>query len=141
MHITVSCPSCYSKYQLEPALIGQRMRCPNPICREVFEVRADLSAPEPPPEIYPFESEKKSSGSTPPAPQKPTASGSISEVVPLLITLPAASCQQLDGRTMAIRQAQTRSRPLKVASWRGTPARNASGREEFHEGLANFSAK
>ncbi len=135
MHITVSCPSCYSKYQLEPALIGQRMRCPNPICREVFEVRADLSAPEPPPEIYPFESEKKSSGSTPPAPQKPTASGSISEVVPLLDATPTqplpdpAAGRNVDG-TQAGGNPPTP--PRKVASWQAEPPaqRVASWREE-----------
>src|SRR5262249_60468142 len=33
------CPSCPSPYQLDPGLRGQRMRCPNPVCREVFEVQ------------------------------------------------------------------------------------------------------
>lgn len=39
MHITVYCPSCRSRYQLDPSLRGQRMRCPNPVCREIFEVQ------------------------------------------------------------------------------------------------------
>jgi tetratricopeptide (TPR) repeat protein len=39
MHITAYCPSCHSRYQLDPGLRGQRMRCPNPVCREVFEVQ------------------------------------------------------------------------------------------------------
>lgn len=45
MHITVHCPSCGSKYQLDPAMRGRRMRCPNSVCREVFEVREDAGTP------------------------------------------------------------------------------------------------
>jgi hypothetical protein len=35
----VYCPSCHTRYQLDPGLRGQHMRCPNPVCREVFEVQ------------------------------------------------------------------------------------------------------
>jgi tetratricopeptide (TPR) repeat protein len=41
MHITVYCPHCQSRYQLDPALRGKRMRCPNNLCRLVFEVREE----------------------------------------------------------------------------------------------------
>jgi outer membrane protein assembly factor BamB/TolA-binding protein len=37
--ITVYCPSCRSRFQLDPSLRGQSIRCPNHTCREVFEVR------------------------------------------------------------------------------------------------------
>ena len=41
MHITVYCPHCQNRYQVEPALRGKRMRCLNTICRTVFEIRED----------------------------------------------------------------------------------------------------
>lgn len=46
MRLSVTCPRCQSKYQLDAAMRGKRMRCPNSICREVFEARDDA---EPPP--------------------------------------------------------------------------------------------
>ena len=41
MPLSVTCPRCESKYQLDAGMRGKRMRCPNPICRAVFEVRDD----------------------------------------------------------------------------------------------------
>jgi hypothetical protein len=41
MHLSVTCPRCESKYHLAAEMRGKRMRCPNPICRAVFEVRVD----------------------------------------------------------------------------------------------------
>jgi outer membrane protein assembly factor BamB len=41
MHLSVTCPQCESKYQLDSGMRGKRMRCPNPICRAIFEVRDD----------------------------------------------------------------------------------------------------
>src|SRR6516162_457523 len=38
MHLSVTCPRCESKYQLDAGMRGKRMRCPNPICWAVFEV-------------------------------------------------------------------------------------------------------
>src|SRR5262249_3381358 len=48
MHITAVCPSCLTQYQLDAALIGQRMRCPNAGVRGVFEARAPSAKKEPP---------------------------------------------------------------------------------------------
>jgi hypothetical protein len=45
MHLTVVCPACQSQYQVDPSLRGKRMRCPNSICRTIFEVR-DETEPE-----------------------------------------------------------------------------------------------
>lgn len=45
MHLSVTCPRCESKYQLDAGMRGKRMRCPNPICRAVFEVRDDNDPP------------------------------------------------------------------------------------------------
>lgn len=46
MHITVVCPACQSQYQVEEHLRGKRMRCPNTICRTVFEVRDEAEQGE-----------------------------------------------------------------------------------------------
>jgi outer membrane protein assembly factor BamB len=58
MHLAVTCPRCESKYQLAADMRGKRMRCPNPICRAVFEVRDDNDPPTevaPPVETKPVE--------------------------------------------------------------------------------------
>jgi outer membrane protein assembly factor BamB len=47
VHIITYCPSCRNRYQLQPDLVGSKIRCPNPVCREVFEVRADGANGEP----------------------------------------------------------------------------------------------
>ena len=39
MHITVVCPSCHSRYHLNPDMLGKMTRCHNPVCRAVFEVQ------------------------------------------------------------------------------------------------------
>src|SRR5471030_1399533 len=41
MQLSVTCPRCESKYQLAAEMRGKRMRCPNAVCRAVFEVRDD----------------------------------------------------------------------------------------------------
>lgn len=74
MHIAVLCPQCQSRYQLDPSLLGKRMRCPNSICRAVFEVRAE-GEPAPPPQ-QPEAAEK--------APPKPPVSGSVGDFVQIL---------------------------------------------------------
>ena len=49
MTLGVRCPHCESQFQLSEDLLGKSMRCPNPDCREIFEVREDRPAvPEPP---------------------------------------------------------------------------------------------
>lgn len=59
MHLSVTCPRCESKYQLDAGMRGKRMRCPNPICRAVIEVRDDNDPPVPtapaPVEVKPAE--------------------------------------------------------------------------------------
>jgi outer membrane protein assembly factor BamB len=45
MRLSVTCTRCDSKYQLDASMRGKRMRCPNPICRAVFEVRDDNDPP------------------------------------------------------------------------------------------------
>lgn len=36
MKIPVRCPKCQTTYELNPETIGQRVRCPNTVCREIF---------------------------------------------------------------------------------------------------------
>jgi outer membrane protein assembly factor BamB len=47
VHIITYCPSCQSRYQLEPDLVGKQIRCPNPVCRQIFEVQVDGKNGEP----------------------------------------------------------------------------------------------
>src|SRR4051794_17795050 len=75
MHITVFCPHCQSRYQLDPSLRGKRMRCPNTICRMVFEVREESEAAPPP---------ASKAEETPASVKKPVTTGSVGEVVPVL---------------------------------------------------------
>src|SRR5437762_2488953 len=56
MQLSVTCPRCQSKYQLAADMRGKRMRCPNTICRAIFEVRDDsdpvvAQAPPAPPVV------------------------------------------------------------------------------------------
>ena len=61
------------------------MRCPNPICREIFEVREDKTAEERPAEVYRLEGERPpDQPALPPEPKKSPKTGSVSDVVPLL---------------------------------------------------------
>jgi outer membrane protein assembly factor BamB len=73
-HISVSCPQCESRYQVEPDLRGKLMRCPNPLCRFIFEVRDDALETE---RIVP-----------PPAEPLPVprnqVSGTVGEILPIL---------------------------------------------------------
>lgn len=76
MHISVTCPHCQTHYQLEPGLRGKKLRCPNPLCREIFVVQADAEAAAP---------------ETTPAAAPPAAvpqAGSVAEMVPFLAAEP-----------------------------------------------------
>src|SRR5438067_2189504 len=74
MLISVVCPRCQSRYQVDAGLRGKRMRCLNPICRAAFEVRA---------EDEPAVSEAPKPAEA--APNKPTqVSGSVADLVPIL---------------------------------------------------------
>ena len=66
MPLSVTCPRCESKYQLDAGMRGKRMRCPNPICRAVFDVRDDADVPAP---SVPVVEEPKAKESPPLAPK------------------------------------------------------------------------
>jgi len=68
MPMAVTCPRCGSKYQLDASMRGKRMRCPNTICRAVFEVRDDA---DPAPPVAP--PEPKAQEPAPPTPPEPGA--------------------------------------------------------------------
>src|SRR5437867_6312705 len=71
MHIKTRCPRCENTYQVDPGLKGKRMRCPNTLCRAVFEVQDVAQAPASP--VQP----------SPPAPT-PVRSGKVGDIVPML---------------------------------------------------------
>ena len=48
MHLRVTCPVCKTEYQVDPSLRGKRMRCPNLICRTVFDVDPTPAEPAAP---------------------------------------------------------------------------------------------
>jgi PQQ-like domain len=85
--ITVCCPRCGSRFNLKPELRGQKMRCPNPICREVFEVR-ELEPEQPAADGAKTEAappaEKLDSARKPPATEKTYVAGAVGEIVPFL---------------------------------------------------------
>ncbi|MFO0848911.1 MAG: PQQ-binding-like beta-propeller repeat protein [Gemmataceae bacterium] len=81
MTIPVVCPHCDTRFQLSDELLGKSMRCPNPDCREVFTVAAEVappSAPVPPPPAV-----------EPAAPPLPTTIGQVADFVPVLEAEPA----------------------------------------------------
>jgi outer membrane protein assembly factor BamB len=75
MQITVHCPHCENRLHLDEDMRGKRVRCPNPLCRTIFEVRPD--------------GEKTAVAAVAPPPDKPATpanvvTGSVSDLVPLL---------------------------------------------------------
>ncbi len=78
MHITVFCPHCQSRYQLDPSLRGKRMRCPNTICRTVFEVQDEAEA------VPPASPPPAASVAEPASPKKPMATGTVADMLPVL---------------------------------------------------------
>ncbi|MFO0969386.1 MAG: PQQ-binding-like beta-propeller repeat protein [Gemmataceae bacterium] len=80
--IPAVCPQCESQYQVDAALVGKRMRCPNTICRTVFEVKdpnAKPAAPPAPPVIAP-----PVVAPAAPAPPPKQQSGNVADLVPVL---------------------------------------------------------
>ncbi len=81
MHIKTTCPRCENTYQVDPALRGKRMRCPNLACRWIFEVHEDGVAPPP--------------SAPAPLPAAPSVqsqrTGSVGDMVPILEAEPVAS--------------------------------------------------
>lgn len=101
VHINVICPGCDSTYQVDEWLRGRKMRCPNPQCREVFEVR---TAEVPPP--------KATSAASEPAPVRrplgpvvpPSAiqeSGAVGDLVPILPAEKATSSEPPSAKSSA----------------------------------------
>ena len=89
MHLSVTCPRCESKYQLDAGMRGKRMRCPNPICRAVFDVRDDNDPPvqTPPVRVVPFE-EPKAKEAPPVAAAKPVEAEPRETQPPPLVSKP-----------------------------------------------------
>jgi outer membrane protein assembly factor BamB len=75
-HIAIICPHCQSRYQVEPDLRGKAMRCPNPVCRQVFEVKEEETPPPGPGMSAP--------GQDGPKPISRHVTGSVGDMVPIL---------------------------------------------------------
>jgi hypothetical protein len=94
VHIIVYCPSCHTRYQLDPGLRGQHMRCPNPVCREVFEVQEAVETPPDNGQNRPeADSDDGQNGpAVDPVPAAPRPmSGNVADILPLL---PAEQVEQ-----------------------------------------------
>jgi outer membrane protein assembly factor BamB len=73
MQIKAICPRCESTYHVDPGMKGKRMRCPNAICRAIFEVRDAAETPPAAPPVV-----------APPQPATPPRSGGVGDMVPIL---------------------------------------------------------
>ncbi len=72
MHIKTTCPRCESTFQLEPSLLGQRIRCPT--CRRSFVVEESADNPPAPAPAAPALSPASGNVRT----------GSVGDIVPIL---------------------------------------------------------
>lgn len=99
MNITASCPSCRKAYHLDASMRGRQIRCPNPTCREVFEVPTD----ETPADF----GNQSGTAAEPAAPQAPkvtpglrprveSVTGSVGDFVPVLPAEPVADDRPAD---------------------------------------------
>ncbi len=125
MHITVVCPQCRSRYQVDDALRGSKMRCPNSKCRSVFDVVGEGS---PPPSPAPVPRPPA------PGPSRPVQSGSVSDMVPMLSAevapappspTPALGPNAADWRTGPPRSNGTPAAPATPAAKQPPPKQPA----------------
>jgi outer membrane protein assembly factor BamB len=102
VHITVHCPGCFRRYQLDPQMEGRQLQCPNPVCRTIFEVHATPEVKEE--SIYPLEPVPPDTrdATVPPA-GKVSWTGSVGDLVPILeaaevvdVSQPVAPADALD---------------------------------------------
>jgi hypothetical protein len=76
VHIIVECPHCHNRFQIEPSLRGQRLRCNN--CRKIYDVNSAEVIPEvDEADFAPIPDE-------PPAPPALQTSGTVGDIIPLL---------------------------------------------------------
>jgi outer membrane protein assembly factor BamB len=101
VYITLICPHCQKRYQLDPELEGKNIRCPNPACREIIEVQGAIEPEEaqPPAETPDYEAtgilpddmgivdipedQPTIGGRRPPGPRD-YSTGKVGDIVPIL---------------------------------------------------------
>jgi hypothetical protein len=152
VHITVDCPRCGSRYHLDPSMRGQRMRCPNPLCREVFEVReAEPALPgmAPPPSLRPPEEFSFQDAGPAPIPDQaveppadPHGTGKVGVDIPLVPIeeeeeKPSVPVEEEDSGVIPVLPAELvskpgRDRPREVRSWQEPPPVRRAGVQGPH---------
>jgi outer membrane protein assembly factor BamB len=76
MLIAAVCPRCESIFKVDEGLRGKRMRCPNPLCKAVFEVQAEGEQPA--------AAVPKIAEPAPPEKSPSTVTGSVMDMLPVL---------------------------------------------------------
>ncbi|MBV9121863.1 MAG: PQQ-binding-like beta-propeller repeat protein, partial [Planctomycetes bacterium] len=143
MGINVTCPRCGTTYfNLDPSLRGSKMRCPNALCRAIFEVRDDSESPPdksgpegagPSPGSAPEDRKKPRPGEEHPEERK-HQTGSVGDMIPILSAEqagevppeetapePAAPRGDGDGRGGATETVAPPERPREAPSWQQPP--------------------
>jgi outer membrane protein assembly factor BamB len=122
-HISIFCSRCQQRFQVEPSLLGKKIRCPTSGCREILEVKEIPVVEAKPTTLAP---QKQS----PPGTNR--VSGNVGEVVPILPawqnTPPPVrgSSPQVAPRVEAGRHVPANG-PIAapdVADWRSAPPRS-----------------
>lgn len=112
-HISVVCPRCGSRYQLDPTLRGKQMRCPNTVCRAIFEVREEVTPPSAPPAAPKTDA--------PAAPRVSHTVGAVGEIVPILqaevATPPAEGVPKPAAREALPAVQEPRAAPEPTPTW------------------------
>lgn len=123
MTISVVCPHCETRFQLNPDLVGKAMRCPNADCQEVFEVRAELALELPPappaaPQVYDAEPMFERPAAPSELPFERIESQPLGPLDAIPIDEPASVYElPFDGETLPVRTAEAVQRlPEKPAS-------------------------
>ncbi len=145
MLITIECPVCETRFQVEASLRGQQIRCPQADCRQVFEVREVAPAPEPVIEGVPL-----------PSPPPSQQAGRVGDLVPVVSaevaapappppdwragpptrrgeatapTTPAPAPSRSRGAEVKEKRSQKSSGPVELApgAWAAPPIRHGGG--------------
>jgi len=129
--ITAYCPSCRTAWRLKPELVGQKMRCPNPACREIFVVQdggspapaSGASAPESDDDLsVPLDVKTRVVVDGPNRDEGNQYSGSVGDILPILPAEPVGEPPPAPAGTCRA------GRAAHSVRWRGRGAADPSRR-------------